>query len=712
MDIIEWAWLNSQFLDQIALQPLTTSGYVISAIAHTTSEQGAIDALYWLETTGSLSYLLNESNLPLYPQGEQGGAALVIMQGDTVTRLTYATTPGLDQLVQSGDVYGPTSIQILPAVNGFTAQLVIGGEHGLFIAELDTNGLPIEFVPMNIHGLPDGVQYGSAITGLTYSVDDDVLAASVLGGGTFVYSRSGDVGITPAPHAGLMVSEAISPQNAAESLDKRGNSVEGTFAIELPPQAFDDLGSAQVNFIVEDAALWREYLKAISFYLSANEGPAAFNMLARDGDEITETLTFNDFATMRMGTYLTQLSALQLPTVTLPYRVELLTTEGDVAETVHSSIDLVPNGSTPSFAVYSGLLPEGRKVFQARSGFGNGVDFQKLPFTIKAALPDHLPDGAEVFAFNVDFPNGVIVIDSTTYLPSDADYITTAVAARRIDGDTPLVAGTQFEDNGISLSALTELFINNASSGFLNTEGQYYGSVLSTQMPGIYGPGEIIPPFIGVGIQYPDGQIVVSTVDVTDLAGNTLNLNPSAPFEDVVLDVGNGGIFAAQETGGSVSVAKLGQMQSAVGFFRVDDLFGNIDNIAPGTAGYAVAALNRSVDEGLDINLTQAFGTQQSYDIDGMLPGCYYATFITRDTTSVEDALAILAQDALFDSAVAAQTSIDHVLFSFDTANPNGDNGNVSAAIPFAADILAFEDIPLAGDMDFNDISIYYGALV
>jgi hypothetical protein len=317
-----------------------------------------------------------------------------------------------------------------------------------------------------------------------------------------------------------------------------------------------------------------------------------------------------------------------------------------------------------------------------------------------------------VFAFNVDFPNGVIVIDSTTYLPSDADYITTAVAARRIDGDTPLVAGTQFEDNGISLSALTELFINNASSGFLNTEGQYYGSVLSTQMPGIYGPGEIIPPFIGVGIQYPDGQIVVSTVDVTDLAGNTLNLNPSAPFEDVVLDVGNGGIFAAQETGGSVSVAKLGQMQSAVGFFRVDDLFGNIDNIAPGTAGYAVAALNRSVDEGLDINLTQAFGTQQSYDIDGMLPGCYYATFITRDTTSVEDALAILAQDALFDSAVAAQTSIDHVLFSFDTANPNGDNGNVSAAIPFAADILAFEDIPLAGDMDFNDISIYYGALV
>ena len=155
---------------------------------------------------------------------------------------------------------------------------------------------------------------------------------------------------------------------------------------------------------------------------------------------------------------------------------------------------------------------------------------------------------------------------------------------------------------------------------------------------------------------------------------------------------------------GEIVVAKLGRMQSATGFFRVDDLFGTIDGIAPGADGYAQAALNRSINEDLDITLTQAYGTKASYELDGFIEGCYYASYITLNTASAQDAL-----QKLLDSS---SISSDHVLFSMDEANPDLFGQPTAAAIPFASDIIAFEDMPYSGDMDFNDVVMFYGDFI
>ena len=183
-----------------------------------------------------------------------------------------------------------------------------------------------------------------------------------------------------------------------------------------------------------------------------------------------------------------------------------------------------------------------------------------------------------------------------------------------------------------------------------------------------------------------------------------INLTPTQANQGVVLDVGYGGIFATQQSSGEIVVAKLGGMQSATGFFRVDDLFGTIDGITPGADGYAQAALNRSINEDLDITLTQAYGTTASYELDGFIKGCYYASYITLNTATAQDAL----QNLLDSSSISS----DYVLFSMDEANPDLFGQSTAAAIPFASDIIAFEDMPYRGDMDFNDVVIYYGDFI
>jgi hypothetical protein len=701
--------VNQVFLDKIALKPLTTSPYFISALAHSISPDGALDTLYWLETKSALVTLkeFGSSSLALYPQEDQAGAALVIQKGDAVIRLPYSTTPGLNQLVQAHDALGPTSLQILPKTAQFAAQLVVAGEHGIYISDLDAFGIPLNFEAMNIDGLPAGVQYGSAVMSLSYSADDDVLVAAVLGVGSLIYSRTGELGETPLSNE-LIVSQAIVPQNYAQAADKRGNPMEGTFAIQLPQDAFDQAGVAHVNFIITNADLWREHLEAVSFYLTANDGPKAFNVLANEGDVIIETLTFNDFADMRLGTFLTQLNAQQVPKVTLPYRIELLDAAGNVWQTVDSTVELLPNGSTPNFASFSEFLPQGREVLQVRAGFGQGINFgfQELPFTVKAALPTHLPKGAQLFSYEVDSPSGAITIDGTTYLPTDANYLTSAVAAKRIDGQEPLIAGESHGEGGVNLTSLADLFIAGEPTRYLASEGHYFGVVMSSLTPEIFGLGENNPPYIGIGIEYPDGKIAVSTLDLTELVGNTVNFGSIPQGQGVVLDVGNGGIFASQESGGEIAIAKLGSMQSAAGFFRVDDLFGTIDGVQAGADGYAEAALSRSINEHLDITLNQAFGTTAQYDLEGFIAGCYYASYITRNTATVQDAL----QNLLGSTSLSSE----HVLFSFDVANQDVYGKPIAAAIPFSSDIIAFEDMAMigSGDYDFNDIVIYYGSFL
>lgn len=695
--------VDKAFLKEIALKPIVNNPRQISDTAIQTSADGKVQTLYWIEANASLRYIsVPSSNMPLYPNQSDAGAALVIARGENITRLSYASTPGLNQLVREGDQYGPTSIEYLPARDGFAAQLVVGGEHGLYVSELDTNGIPTGFSAMSIQGLPDQSQYGSAIMELTYSADDDVLIASVLGGGSFLYSRSGEIGQTPTGLDHLQVSQTSVPQNAAETVDKRGNPVLGNFAIELPDSAFNEQGEANIRFVIPDAQLWRTYLAGASLYSTVQQ---PFNLIDNDLAVIEERFTFHDFATLRIGSFETKSNAQVLPTISLPYRIELLDENGNAIDIVDASIDLTPNGSTPSFSVFSQpFLPEDREVFQAQYGFGDGVNFKKLPFAIKAALPGGLAENTEVFAFQVDGLSGQIIVDGQVLMPTSEGYLQ-AAKARALESSDPLVATYRGAGAGLLLPDLYSMFFADSLSDYLETEGQYFGTTLTVAMPQLYGAGSATEvPIIGIALESPDGEVKVTTADATELTANVVNLYPDQANQGVVLDVGYGGIFASQQSSGEILVSKLGQMDSAAGFFRVDDLFGTIDGINPGESGYAEAALARSLSENLDLTLEQSFGTVSNYDLDGFIAGCYYASYITRYTSTAQDALT-----RLLNSEAAPS---DFVLFSFDAANPGTTAMGQSAAIPFAIDMIAFEDMPYRGDMDFNDVVMYYGGLV
>jgi hypothetical protein len=100
--------------------------------------------------------------------------------------------------------------------------------------------------------------------------------------------------------------------------------------------------------------------------------------------------------------------------------------------------------------------------------------------------------------------------------------------------------------------------------------------------------------------------------------------------------------------------------------------------------------------------LAQDYGSTANYEMDGFITGTYYATYITPGFSDVAEALDALKSG---NSELAA-------LFSFDAANATDQGSTVSAAIPFAADMIAFEDMPTVGDMDFNDIVVFYGGIV
>ncbi|UOD50685.1 DUF4114 domain-containing protein [Orrella daihaiensis] len=696
--------VDKAFLEAIELKQLATTEYPIGDVAYQTDSQGQLQAAYWVEVSRPLLYQAASSKT-LYPDGANEGAALVIYRDGELTRLPYATTSGLNQLVQAADTYGPTAIEIFPANESAPALLVIGGEHGLFAAELDQQGMPGTFSAMNIDGLAEGVQLGSAVTGIEYNAQDDLMIASMLGNGSLLFSRTGDIGATPTSAESLHVSQTIVQQALSENLDKRGNPVQGGFVIELGPQAFDDNGMATVEFVIDDADLWRSHLDSVTFYLDPGDSPKAFDLLDRSGTQIIERLTFHEFADMRLGNFQTRASASELPPISLPYTVNLLDGNDQVIQTVQSSIDLMPNGATPVLYEYDSQLTD-RKVFQAQFGYGDGVEFQKLPFVVKTALPATLAQNTELFLFEVDDTSGLIELpDGSSYLPTDPDYLQVAVPAARISSDSPIVSGRSSDLQGLDVEILSRLFGQDDLSGFLATEEVYFGDSAVTSIPLVFDDPEApIPPLFGMALRSPDGTITASTVSIANLTGNQVSLISDQTQESFVIDVGYGGLFAAQHNGGDIQIAKLGGLASAVGFVRVDDLFGTIDGIAPDQAGYVVAALDRSLEEGLAVTLDQGYGSLQTYQVDGFIEGTYYASFITPGYQTVQ-----AARDALADN-LQADTPL--VLFSFDKANTSAQGQTVSAAIPFANDVIAFEDMPVSGDLDFNDIVIAYGAIV
>lgn len=127
---------------------------------------------------------------------------------------------------------------------------------------------------------------------------------------------------------------------------------------------------------------------------------------------------------------------------------------------------------------------------------------------------------------------------------------------------------------------------------------------------------------------------------------------------------------------------------NTVGFYKVDDLTGLVNGIAPGEEGYAEAALANQLDIALSV-ANQSVGNNNGV----FQGGAIYAPFVIVNGT-VEQFLEENAENNLGSSIQA--------YFAFIGANSDG----VDHIQTFGNNLIGIEDLSGGGDQDFNDIIV------
>jgi len=130
-----------------------------------------------------------------------------------------------------------------------------------------------------------------------------------------------------------------------------------------------------------------------------------------------------------------------------------------------------------------------------------------------------------------------------------------------------------------------------------------------------------------------------------------------------------------------------------IGFFRVDDATGQINGIAPGSAGYAQAALSRG-------QVLFASGQQAGTGRDLVLAGGDRILFYLIQNTSTANWFATNPHNHIGGPLA---------LFSMSTANPDGFQHVQRQHTGLGGIQLAWEDWAGGGDQDFNDVVFSVG---
>ncbi|MEA5419333.1 DUF4347 domain-containing protein [Spirulina sp. CCNP1310] len=142
-------------------------------------------------------------------------------------------------------------------------------------------------------------------------------------------------------------------------------------------------------------------------------------------------------------------------------------------------------------------------------------------------------------------------------------------------------------------------------------------------------------------------------------------------------------------TGGRVASFTLyreATFNNTVGLYRIDDISGTVNGIAPGQAGYAQAAISNRISE-----VTLAVGNQQSTTVTSSLQGgALYAPFMVVNADI----------DAFLNSNPNNSGGGINAFFAFQAANPDAQNHIVL----LGSNTFGFEDLFGGGDRDFNDM--------
>ncbi len=192
---------------------------------------------------------------------------------------------------ESSIVLDPNSyqLQLIDSVQGLfitdiahPQQLVVGGLGGLWISDLDGNGQPSTFSPMNWDGLPENVDPGSWNLDLEYDPVDDLLIANTLGQGAWIWSRSGEIDTLPEPDFGFSITSSLVPQSQSNFFDRSGRSIDGAISVQLhrtPEQLNQDITA---ELMLNDPSIWQENIGLyadVSQTLDLTEGAIANNQI-------------------------------------------------------------------------------------------------------------------------------------------------------------------------------------------------------------------------------------------------------------------------------------------------------------------------------------------------------------------------------------------------------------------------------------------------
>ncbi len=203
----------------------------------------------------------------------------------------------------------------------------------------------------------------------------------------------------------------------------------------------------------------------------------------------------------------------------------------------------------------------------------------------------------------------------------------------------------------------------------------------------------------------PDAVITVQapTTQAQDIASS--QAGDASPL-NVLLDLRN--VASAAQTFTTNAQAAYNDF---VGYYRVNDTSGTVTlngtTYTPGQAGYAQAATQLAVQDGLGLSTGAVTGsgfTRATSSASDTLGGSYYAPLLITNGTSQS----FLAQNATDDPNVGNAANGKNPLAYFAYVNANPDKLDHIRGI--SGNKLAFEDLFGLGDRDFNDAILKVGS--
>jgi cyclophilin family peptidyl-prolyl cis-trans isomerase len=277
------------------------------------------------------------------------------------------------------------------------------------------------------------------------------------------------------------------------------------------------------------------------------------------------------------------------------------------------------------------------------------------------------------------------VKDATSTLDTQVIKVTVAGS---FDLQTTSDTGTLIDDNVTADDTPTfTVFAPTGQTVRVTVNGTAAGNATETSTPGQY-TITIPVKLLKTGANTIAGTATPAGGTATQLTAFTLTYNPE--LKDVYVVPG---VIGASQQLTFQFLSAESNARSEYGFFKVDNVAGQIGTLKPGDAGYFAAAMARKQ---IVFAKGTAVGTSTNVTVNG---GDLLVMYIVQDDTSAN----LLAQNPT--NAKLADKPI--AFFSLASANPDGTGHYLAASDPSDNQVTAgWEDGTNGGDRDFNDMVV------